>query len=148
MKTPRKLGLVAVVLYVVSHFLPAYGDGSGFACFEYCWNNLLGRDTQILSGGWFYYSGLAIANVLFIGLVVALFVTKKGRRLRSVASAVLFLHVLSWLVLHILQQPPQVTEIKIGYYLWLMAYGLLVVAHLWKEQGESLGSIPIASSVG
>jgi hypothetical protein len=146
MKTPRKLGLVAVVLFVISHFLPAYGGGSGFACFQFCWNVMLGHDTQILSGGWFYYSGLAISNILFIGLVAALFLTKKGRRIRSVVSAVLFLQVLSWLVLHLLQ-PPQVNEIKVGYYVWLVAYGLLVAAHLWKEQGEPLESTPLAHSV-
>ena len=145
MKTPRNLGLVAVVVFVISHFLPAYGDGSGFACFGVCWNMLWGHDAEILSGGWFYYSGLAISNILFIGLAVALFVTKKGRRLRRVVSVVCFLHVLSWLVLHILQQPPQVTEIKIGYYVWLIAYGLLVVAHFWREPAESL--VPLARSV-
>ena len=131
MKTPRNLGLVAVVVFVISHLLPAYGDGSGFACFRACWNILLGHDIEIFSGGWFYYSGFAFSNILFIGLVVALFVTKKSRRLRLIVSVVFFLHVLSWLVLHIfLQQPPQITEIKIGYYVWLIAYGLLVAAHL------------------
>ena len=143
MKTPRNLGLAAVVVFVVSHFLPAYGNGSGFACFQFCWNTLLGHDGGILSGSWFYYSGLAIANILFIGLV-ALFVTKKSRRLRCGVSVVLFLHVLSWLALHILQRPPQISEIKIGYYVWLIAYGLLVAAHIRKEPGESLGSIPLA----
>ena len=146
MKTPRYLGLVAIVVFVISHFLPAYSDGSGFVCFGVCCESLLGHDTEILSGGWFYYSGFVISNILFIGLVVALFVMKKSRRLRSVVSVVFFLHVLSWLVLHIFQQPPQITEIKIGYYMWLIAYGLLVAAHLWKEPGESLESIPLARS--
>jgi hypothetical protein len=147
MKTPRNLGLVAVVVFVISHFLPAYGDGSGFACFGVCWNMLLGHDAEILSGGWFYYSGFVISNILFIGLVVALFVTKKSRRLRLVVSVVFFLHVLSWLVLHLFQQPPHIAEIKIGYYVWLIAYGLLVAVHLWKAPDESLESIPLARSV-
>ena len=143
MKTPRNLGLAAVVVFVISHFLPAYNDGSGFLCFRFCWDVLLGHDTTLFSGAWFYYSGFAISNILFIGLVVALFVTKKCRRVRSVVSIVFFLHVLSWLVFHI----PKVSEIKIGYYLWLMAYGLLVAAHLWKKSGvEPLDSIPLARS--
>ena len=142
MKMPRNLGLVAVVVLVISHFLPAYGDGSGFACFGVCWNMLLGHDTEILSGGWFYYSGFAISNILFIGLVVALFVTKKSRRFRSVVSVVFFLHVLSWLVLHIFRQPPQIDKIEIGYYVWLMAYGLLVAAHLRKSQPNRLDQFP------
>ena len=135
------------MVFVISHFLPAYGNGSGFACFGVCWNMLLGHDSEIFSGAWFYYSGFAISNILFVGLVVALFVTKKSRRLRTVVSVVFFLHVLSWLVLHIFQQPPQITEIQIGYYVWLIAYGVLVAAHLWKEPGESPESIPLARSV-
>jgi hypothetical protein len=143
MKTPRNLGLAAVVVFVISHFLPAYNDASGFLCFRFCWDVLLGHDTTLFSGAWFYYSGFAISNILFIGLVVALFVTKKCRRFRSVVCVVFFLHVLSWLVFHI----PQVSEIKVGYYLWLIAYGLLVAAHLWKKPGvESLDSIPLAPS--
>jgi hypothetical protein len=146
MKTPRNLGLAAFVLFVISHLLPAYDNGSGFACFRACWDTLLER-SEIFSGGWFYYSGFVIANILFIALVVALFITKKRRILRSVTSVVIFLHVLSWLVLHIFQQPSGITEIKIGYYVWLIAYGLLAAAHLCKEPTESLGSIPLAPSV-
>jgi len=147
MKTPRNLGLVAIVVLVISHFLPAFGNMSGFACFGYCWDTLLAPYTESHGGEWFYYSGFVISNILFIGLVVALFVTKRSRRLRSVVSVVFFLHVLSWLVLQIVPQPSQVTEIKIGYYVWLIAYGLLVAAHLWKEPAESPGSIPLARSV-
>jgi hypothetical protein len=147
MKTPRTLGWIAVVAFVVSHFLPAYSGDSGFSCFVACWNMLLGRDGGILSGGWFYYSGFAISNILFIGLVVALLITKKGRGLRSLISIVFFLHVFSWFALHVFQQPPQISEIEIGYYVWLMAYGLLVAAHLRKEPGELLESIPLAGTV-
>ena len=146
MKTPRNSGLVAFVAFVVSHFLPAYGDGSGFACFGFCWNMLWGRDGEILSGGWFYYSGFVLANVLFIGLVLALFVTKKSRRPRLVVSVAVFLHVLSWLALHIFRQPPQIAEIKLGYYVWLVAYGLLVAAHLWPAPEKTLESIPLTHS--
>ena len=147
MKTTRMIGLAAIVVFVVSHFLPAYGDLSGFACFEVCWKAFLG-DEKILSGGWFYYSGLVLANILFVGLAVALFLTKKRRGLRSVVSVVCFLHVLSWVVLHIFQQPPQVSEIEIGYYVWLAAYGLLVAAHVWKEPSGLAESIPPGRSVG
>jgi hypothetical protein len=146
MKTHRNLALLASVVFIISHFLPAYGSGSGFACFQYCWNFLLGQDGDIFSGAWFYYSGLAIANILFIGLAAALFVTRKGRGLRSVLSIVCFLHVLSWLALHLFQRPPQIDEIKIGYYVWLIAYGLLVAAHLSKEPGPALESVPLAPS--
>lgn len=148
MKTPRKLGLVAVVVFVISHFLPAYGEGSGFDCSWVCWIMVLGPNhTEILSSGWFCYLAFILSNILFIGLVVALFVTKKRRRLRLAVSIVCFLHVLSWLVMHIFSQPAQIALIKVGYYLWLSAYSLLVAAHLRKAPDESLESIPLAGSV-
>ncbi|MDB6041324.1 MAG: hypothetical protein JWM99_5165 [Verrucomicrobiales bacterium] len=148
MKTPRNLRLSAIVVFVISYFLPAYGNGSGFACFGECWNMLLGHDVDILSGGWFYYAGFVISNILFVGLAAALFVTKKHRRVRSAVSVVCFLQVLSWWVLHFSQKPSQIAEIKIGYYVWLIAYALLVAANLWDEPAESLESIPLAGSVG
>jgi len=147
MKAARNLGFAAILFFVISYFLPAYGNGSGFSCFGYCWSMLLGQDVEILTGGWFYYSGFLISNILFVGLVVALLVTKKRSRVRSVVSAIIFLHVLSWLVVNLISgKPSQVAEIKIGYYVWLMAYGLLAAAHLWKVPAESPGSIPFAKS--
>jgi hypothetical protein len=95
MKTPQKLGLIAVVVFVISHFLPAYGEGSGFACFVVCWKILLGRDADVFSGGWFYYSGFVISSVLFIALAAALFTTKKRRGLRSGVSVACLLQVVS-----------------------------------------------------
>ena len=62
---------------------------------------------------------------------------EKGRALRSVVSVVFFLHVFSWLLFHLFQQPSHITELKIGYYVWLIAYGLLVAAHLSKERAEN-----------
>ena len=147
MKAPKNLGLLAILLFVGSFFLPAYGDLSGFACFGWCWGALLGHDTEILSGAWFYYSDFVLANVLFIGLAVALFATKKSRRLRSIISVVIFLQVLSWLALHIFSgQPSQVVEIKLGYYVWVIAYGLLVAANLKTQPAKSPGAIPLAHS--
>lgn len=142
MGIPRKLGLAAVVIFVLSHFLPAYSNASGFGCLAACWSMLF-KETDLGSGGWYYYSGFALSSILFMGLVVALFVTKKSRSVRLVLSVVLFLHVLSWMVVHFFQEPPGIDEIKIGYYVWLIAYGLLVAAHLWKEPFESPRSIPV-----
>jgi hypothetical protein len=91
-----------------------------------------------MSGGWFYYSGFVIANVLFVAMAGALLITNKSRQLRFVVSVVCLLQVLSWLVLSIAGgKSPQVSEIKIGYYLWLSAYALLVAVHLCKEPAES-----------
>jgi hypothetical protein len=146
MKAPRNLGLAAGLVFAISYFLPAYGDGSGLACFAECWNTLLGHNVDIPSSGWFYYSGFVACNILFIGLVAALVATKQHRRVRLMVSIVCFLQVLSWWLLHFCQQPSQVAEIKIGYYLWLIAYAVLVAANLCPEPAGSLESIPLAGS--
>jgi len=146
MKTPKKLGLIAIMIFVISYFLPAYSDISGFACFAVCWKILLGHEANVLSGGWFYYSGFVISSVFFIALAAALFTTKKHRGLRSGVSIVCFLEVLSWLVLHIFH-PSEISQIKIGYYVWLIAYGILVAAHFWKRPTGTLGTVPISPSV-
>jgi hypothetical protein len=147
MKTSQKLGLAAVVLFVISHLLPAYMDGSGFACFGVSWDTLRGHGAMFPSGYWFYYSGFAISNILFPVLVVALFVTERARRLRAAVSLLFLLHVLSWPVLNVFQQPAEFGAIKIGYYVWLIAYGLLVAAHPWKAPGGSHESIAPAHPV-
>ena len=136
MKTHRNTGLAALVVFVISFFLPAFEDMSGFACFAFCWDTLLGHEAsgniRIFSGGWVYYSGFVLSNVLFVGLVAAMLLTRKTGRVRSVLSLLCFLQVLSWLVLFIIAgKPSQIIAIKVGYYVWLIAYGLLVTAHLF-----------------
>jgi hypothetical protein len=117
---------------------------SGFASFAFCWNTLLGHDptgfmgnVRLLSGEWFYYSGFVMSNILFVGLVAALFLRKKTDRLGSVFSLVCFLQALSWLVLAAISgDPSSITAIKGGYYVWLIAYGLLVTAYPWKRMSN------------
>ena len=154
MKTHRNLGLAALVVFIISFFLPAFEGMSGFASFAFCWDTLLGHEPsgniRILSGGWFYYSGFVMSNILFVGLVAALFLTRKIGRLRSVFSLVCFLQALSWLVLFTISgKPSQITAIKVGYYVWLIAYGLLVTAYLWKmmsNQGAAANRRPAGQS--
>ena len=144
------------MVFIISFFLPAFEDMSGFASFAFCWDTLLGHELsgniRILSGGWFYYSGFVMSNILFVGLVAALFLTRKIVRLRSVFSLVCFLQALSWLVLFTISgKPSQITAIKVGYYVWLIAYGLLVTAYLWKtmsNQGAAANRRPAGRSDG
>jgi hypothetical protein len=139
------MGLAAAVVFAISHALPAYADGSGFACFRLTLGVLIGRDIKFLSGGWFYYAGFGLSNLLFVVLVVALCVTRKWRTVRTLVSVVLLLHVLSWPILNACGSPPTLHDVKLGYYLWLMAYGLLVAAHLWKGPTELGDSASITS---
>jgi hypothetical protein len=71
---------------------------------------LLGHDIELLSGGWFYYSGLVVYNILFIGLVGVLFVTEKRRRLSTLIhkSAHVFL-----------VKPLRPTPSFLGWLIWL-----------------------------
>jgi uncharacterized paraquat-inducible protein A len=146
MKTSRTLALAALILFAISHFLPAYDTSSGFACFGICWNMLFERNNDFLTAGWFYYSAFAISNILFVGLIIAFFITNKSRGVRLSLAIVMFLHVLSWFALHVFEQPPQIAPIKIGYYIWLLAYSLLVAAHFKKKPIKSLDPIPLAPS--
>ena len=82
-----------------------------------------------------------MSNILFVGLVVALFVTRKIWRVRLVLSVACFLQVLSWLVLFAISgKPSEIAAIKVGYYVWLIAYGLLITAHLWKRMPNQVAA--------
>jgi hypothetical protein len=141
MTTPQKIGLAALVVFVLSHLLPAYVPYhamSGWQCHLMCWEELISGDLiDRFSGWWFYFSGFVITNLIFIGLAVALLKTRRHDRIRSVLSIVVCLHVVSWWVVNLVF-PSEPSSIKVGYYVWLIAFALLVVAHLWKEpRGES-----------
>ena len=137
------MALAAAVVFAISHALPAYNDGSGFDCFRVTLRVLVGGGSNSLSGGGFYYAGFAFANILFAVLVVALCVTKKWRTARTVVALIILLQVLSWPIVNASASPPTLRDVKIGYYLWLIAYGLLVVAHVWKEPGARVDPIPV-----
>jgi hypothetical protein len=134
-------------MFGISHLLPAYHGESGFACFRFCWSTLVGEGEDVLSGGWFYYSGLAIANIAFPLLVIALFAAKRIRRFTVFVSVIAFLQVLSWGLLNLAAQPTEFSQIQIGYYLWLLAYGGLVAAHFVKAP-VALASTVAAPSNG
>lgn len=125
MNTSQKIGLAAVSVFAFSHFLPAYDTLRGFSCFLECWDTMRHVDPSD-SEGWLYYSGFALSNIMLPILVVALFVGRRGWRFRSIVSFVMLMHTASWSVL---DSWGSSSSIKIGYYLWLGAYGLLYFAH-------------------
>jgi hypothetical protein len=125
MNTSQKIGLAAVSVFAVSHFLPAYDTARGFSCFLECWDTMRHFDPSELEG-WLYYSGFVLSNIMLPILVVWLFVGHRGWRFRSIVSFVMLLHTASWSVL---ESSGSTSSIKIGYYLWLGAYGLLYCAY-------------------
>lgn len=124
----QKIGVTAISLFAVSHLLPAYDTFCGFACFCECWSSMCHPDLSDL-GNWFYYSGLALSNILFVILAVGLFVSERGWRFRSIASVIILSNITSWSVLELWSGS---SSIKIGYYVWLEAYVLLYFAHRAK----------------
>jgi len=137
MKIPQKLGLVAALLFTISYFLPAYGGSPGVECFQACLQLLVKRDTNW--DAWFYYySGFVFSNILFLILVFAVVTTKKSRQLRGLGSLIILLHVMSWPIVNLIDGNAKISEIEVGYYVWLLAYVLLFAVHLVKEPTKSL----------
>jgi hypothetical protein len=136
MKIPQKLGVTAIILFIISHFLPACVNVTGFGCFQKCWEILV-RPTANFDLGWFYYSGFVFSNILFLALAVALFTTKKSLRFRMFTSLILLFHVMSWYILHLFDKTMGIFEIKVGYYVWLLAYALLFVTHTTKSPTDA-----------
>ena len=140
LKTAQKLGVAAVLLFIISYLLPAYTEDRGYACFLACWGILWNPDSSDL-GGWLYYSGFVLTNILFVVLVVALFVTKKARQLRWLGSFILPLYVMSWSIIALVDRKSSaMRDIKVGYYVWLAAYALLFAAQaIRRVEGEKQG---------
>lgn len=137
----QKIGVTAISLFAVSHLLPAYDTFCGFACFCECWSSMCHPDLSDL-GNWFYYSGLALSNIIFLILAVALFVNEKGWRFRSIASLVILVDVASWSILELCNRS---SGIKIGYYVWLEAYVLLYFAYQAKVPTDSLEPVALTA---
>lgn len=124
MKTRYLLASITAALFTVSHLLPAFNDDTGFICFRYCLDVLIDFKSNELAG-WLYYGGFALSNFAFVAFAALAF-TRKGFSLKSIIIlSVLSLHVLSWPLISLYYNPKNITDIKVGYYLWLSAYLLL-----------------------
>ena len=142
MNTSQKIGLAAVSLFAVSHFLPAYDTLRGFSCFLECCDSMRHFDPSDLES-WLYYAGFALSNMMLPILVVGLFVGHRAWQFRSTVSSVMLLHTAPWSVF---ESWGSSSSIKLGYYLWLGAYGLLHLAYRSFEPNNSLESYPDGGS--
>jgi len=77
-------------------------------------------------GGWLYHAGFAISNLLFVVFAFALLAKQNSTRLIRIMSLIMSLHVASWGILNL----SDLSDIRIGYYLWLGAYIGLTYATL------------------
>ena len=148
LKPPQIIGVVAILLFAISFFLPAYAGGypgemSGWECFRLCFETfpqpfLPNDDNKIPWVEWGYYSSFTLANIGFPILIAALFTSKKRQLLHAFISVALLLQVLSWWFqpdahMHIIDYGFKTSECLVGYYVWLAAFFLLTAAHLIKS---------------
>ncbi len=116
---------------------------SGLSCLGVCWGVLtgLGENHDITLGGWSYYSGFVLANVLFVALFASLLASSARMRLRFWIATLSTLQVLSWLVANLFDHGDHF-DLGIGYFVWLLSFVLLLAAHRVRSQAPSLTTDP------
>lgn len=130
----HRLALAAGALFALSYFLPAYAGARGYECFLHCWD-LFGRFSADEPLRWLYYVAFVPGNLVFAAALAA-GLASQPRLLRTrfiLTSAALF-HVLSWLLLNLIKESSETIEIQPGYYVWLLAYLLLVASQLAENR--------------
>jgi hypothetical protein len=150
MKPCKIVVVAAAAAFAFSLFLPAFGPNSGLFCLEYCFGTL--TRLFLASSDW-YFSGFAVANVIFVVLVGAIFAPARFTRLRLWASVIVLLQVFSWFFVNPVHSEVKASVLSpegvplpftfdqslgMGYFIWLFSYVLLVCAHiiLRNEPGQ------------
>lgn len=127
---PRPLALIAGVVFAVSFLLPSFADANGFECFSACWSLLrqLTDESQNPVFTRIYYSAFVLTNVAFAAVLATGLLSQRLYRVRFFITVAAFFHVVSWFVLNVPKQ--SVEALKVGYYVWLLAYCLLLASLL------------------
>lgn len=139
----RRLMRLAGVLYVASWCLPAAetsgdlfrGTIWGWQAFLFALSPALGNDMDagLLTIGWTIAS--ALSNVLAVG-AVACELRPSTPRLMSLgwALAAAFVINLVWALL-----PHMLHQLRVGYFLWVIAFGLGALAAFWRSRTSRTG---------
>src|SRR3954471_8342981 len=138
----RNLGWFAAACFVAGWLLPAAHDVPGWMAFRYA-----------LAPLWPYGSGApqsvedaapqvlsALTNLAFVVLVALLFfarVKRPGLFLRAAIAC--FVVNLYWLVQTL--RDGTVHELRIGYYVWLVAFALLVLVGWMQVRTERISAV-------
>jgi hypothetical protein len=102
-------------------------------------------------GACLYYFGFVVANAAFVVLFLARLLWTKHASLRRWASMIVTLQVLSWLVLNLISAAQGHSfEVKVGYFVWLASFAMLLCDHLMKESlpNQSPDPAPVAHPAG
>jgi hypothetical protein len=124
MKFSRALAVLSVGAFLISHFLPAFLDSSGFACERLVWSTLFTNPIRKA-----YFAAFALTNALFVVLAIISFTSFGHRSIFRTLSIMMLAHVLSWFALvayWYLSGEEKAFHIRIGYYLWATAFAFLV----------------------
>jgi hypothetical protein len=125
---PTRLGFaLALVLFGISLWLPAFDSCSGWECAKIVWGCLVNFELKDI-WGWLYYSPFHVTNFTLLVLPILAF-TPLGDRFRLAArwlAGGCFLHTLSWFVWVLCNGG--IRDLKVGYYLWLLAVGILLAS--------------------
>ena len=127
MKT--KLTILALCLFVISFFLPAYDVFDGGDCAALCAVELFADDL----GNDAYYFPFTFSNLLMVVLPILLLT--KYRRVTVpkpiiVIQIILLIHVVSWLF------EGGIKDIQIGYYVWLLSMVLILYVTIRSRKSD------------
>jgi hypothetical protein len=82
-------------------------------------------------GSWLCYSGFVAANLIFVAVWVAGYVSAALAGPRRWASAIILIQVLSWLIVNLVtMEKGDRFCLEIGYFTWLLSFGLLSIAQV------------------
>ncbi len=144
-----KILLIALILFVVSFFLPAYHPsydefyGSydefyGYNCAFICLLAMLVDWDFAEIAYYFPFSFSNIAMIVLVPLLATVFRRKRVPLLIKVIQVILIMHVLSWLVLIIASG--EIGSVRIGYYLWLGAMCMVLWCSLRRRNVEPVSA--------
>jgi len=122
-RTPNILLSISILIFGVSFFLPSFECNSpmpGWECARICFMILFEDNSGSIL--WLAYHVAFNASNLFMAIVPALALFKRPRKYPiwlRVTQALLFIHVLSWIVVAPEKWPEG--NILIGYYVWVLS---------------------------
>ena len=136
-KTINILLIISLGLFIASAFLPAYTSDTGWDCARVCVESIgfLGS----IKWPWGYYHFAFNFSNLFMVSIPAFYLFKRNRRVPlflPLIQLLLILHVISWPILNF----ERITDIRIGYYSWLLSM-LLVFIAIWKKRNYQMGKM-------
>ncbi len=132
---------LAWACFFVSLLLPAFEDLSGWNCALTVLNCLFSFDPKGF-WEWLYYSAFNVTNVVLLVLPVLAFTPFLGgcpRAARWLVGGCL-LHTLSWFIWRLWNGG--IGDIRIGYYLWLLAVGILLAACIVRARSNQITTQP------